>query len=60
MWASQDKGLSEGPPHTRLPGGRPDGVFFCVIVLFAHFFCKEKEQNTYLLGLSHATCILKA
>lgn len=29
--------------QSRLPGGGPDGVFFCMIVLFAHFFCKEKE-----------------
>lgn len=29
-----------------LPGGRPHGVLFCVIVLFAHFLCKKKEGNT--------------
>lgn len=28
--------------HSGLPGGRPDGVFFRVNVLFAHLLCKEK------------------
>jgi hypothetical protein len=32
-----------GPAQSHLPGGRPDGVFLGVIVLFAHFFCGKKK-----------------
>lgn len=54
------RGCSEGGPHIQhLPGGRADGVFFCVIVLFAHFFWKEKEWNTSLRS-SPCNCVFQA
>lgn len=51
-WPTQ--GHCEGTLHEGacLPGGRPDGVFFCVTVLFAYFFCKEKNETQTLRALS--------
>lgn len=46
--------------HSGLPGGRPDGVFFRVSVLFAHLLCKEKGWNRHLLGCSDSICVFKA
>ena len=34
------EGIPRGP-HSGLPGGRPEGVFF-LSVLFAHLLCKER------------------
>ena len=52
------EGIPRGP-HSGLPGGRPEGVFF-LSVLFAHLFCKERGWNRHLLGCSDSTCVFKA
>lgn len=51
-------GIPRGP-HSGLPGGRPDGVFF-LSVLFAHLLCKERGWNRHLLACSDSICVFKA